>query len=443
MASSRKSRIENLVLHSVTGGLDDSFVGLKYIGNRVHIYYPECYHLEYDSDTIQNDIMALLRTVSIAKTTSLEHSKAYNTQNEGGDFALFSYLWIINDFLSRGFYVNREKTYKTNQNGKINWKKTMQLDPIVSSGNIVFPNVIVEKKSETDDILVEVHKYCVKKSIDYIGWLFNIKSDFIQVPQFTEGRKKLYLNAVKQELNHTFIDDKKVLLTHMKNVIEGLDETSNNKDFVYGVDSYYYIFERMIDSIFSKVDEINNFYPAGWWALDRDGYEEFNSSKLRPDTVILMPNENGRTDAFILDSKFYRFGYTGNTSDLPETTSIHKQITYGEFIKDYAHEKYNIDNVYNAFLIPYDSTRDEFKPKSDDDKIIQYVGYAKSDWKDNMQDHEIVHTFLIDLKHVIHTWNGYNHDNAANNLVAQIKKQQENYKKRQENYKNNKEAHIS
>lgn len=320
---------------------------------------------------------------------------------------------MINDYLANGFYVNREKVYKINQSGKINWKKTMQSDPIVSGKSIVFPNVTVERTSSIDNLIVEIHRYCVKKSIDYIGWLFNLKSDFIEAKPFNKTVKQLYLDTIRQELEHTFVDKKKILLVHMKNVITGLDECSDNKDFVYGVDTYYYIFERMIDSIFGNVDKISRFYPTAKWQLARNDYAETESSKLRPDTIII-----DATNAYILDSKFYRFGYTGDERDLPETTSIQKQITYGEYIKKNIklNAGMSFSNIYNAFLIPYDKSRDVFKSDHD----LQYVGFAKSTWKSNDSSHEIVHTFLIDLKHVIKTWNKASHSDDVTKLINEI-----------------------
>lgn len=424
MVSSQTQKTPSLEFQSVSGGVDDSFVGIKFDGNSVIVFHPECYSINkepstsYEKTTQKNEILALLKTITIAKTASFEHSKAYNTQNDGGDFALFSYLWMINDFLANGFYVNREKTYKTNQNGKISWKRTLQTDPIVSDNNIVFPNIIVEKKSDIDNIIVEVHRLCVKKSIDYIGWLFNLNSDFIVVPRLTNSLKKAYLNAVQQELDHTFLDSKRLLLNHMKNVLNGLDERSNSKEFVYGVDSYFYIFERMIDSIFGNVDHMSDFYPSSKWQLVRNHFKEHEGSKLRPDTIILQENEDGKYTAFILDSKFYRFGYTGDEADLPETTSIQKQITYGEYIKK--NTKFPVVDVFSAFLMPYDKTRDVFKS----DTNIQYIGFAKSTWKNNTISHELIHSFLIDLKHVIQTWNDSNHDKDVTCLVEEIVKNQ-------------------
>ena len=114
--------IQNFHPHSVTGKTDDSFVGLKIIGNQIHFYYPESYRFDPNGPTVRNDIIDFLRTISIAKTGSKESSQAHNKTKTTGDFALMSYLWVIRDYLANGFYVNREKTYKVNQSGRVNWK---------------------------------------------------------------------------------------------------------------------------------------------------------------------------------------------------------------------------------------------------------------------------------------------------------------------------------
>ena len=38
---------------------------------------------------------------------------------------------------------------------------------------------------------------------------------------------------------------------------------------------------------------------------------------------------NKTKSTFPSDAKYYKYGVTGNTRDLPESTSINKQITYG------------------------------------------------------------------------------------------------------------------
>lgn len=412
--SSKVTKIKNFFPHKVTGKTDDSFVGFKLKGNEIHFYYPESYHFDIESQTIRNDIVDLLKTISIAKTSSSNLSQANNVRKEEGEFALLSYLWIINDYLVNGLYINREKVYKINQSGRINWKKTFQSQPIVSNGNIIYPELTVETKNNIDNIMVEIHKQCIKKSINFIGWLFGLNSTFIETRPFNETVKKLYVSTLRNELDRTFDDDKRLRLSHMMNVMCGLDSSDSKNEFVYGVDSYYYIFERMIDCIFGNVKNMRAFNPKAYWQLIKNNYRETPSSTLRPDTIIIRDN-----DAFIIDSKFYRFGYTGNDEDLPETTSIQKQITYGDYLQKNA-TKTDIANIYNAFLLPYDKEREVFKSKND----IQYIGFAKATWKDNSKNHELIHAFLIDLKHVVKTWNKYNHSLDVDYLINEIIKHQ-------------------
>lgn len=402
------TKINNFHSYASSGADDDSFVGLKIIGNQTNFYYPIAYDFKEDSATLKSDIVAVLKTISIAKTKKREKAELFTERNSDNDFALSSYLWVINDFLTNGFYINREKVYKTNQNGKVNWKKTLANTPIVSkSNNIIYKDIVVETKSTVDNLLVEIHKYCVKLSIDRIGWLFNLDSSFIVTKPLN---KTLYLTTLTKELSHTFDDDKKIRLSHLKNVIQGLDENLQGKDFVYGVEKYDYVYERMIDSVFGNED-VAKFYPKGQWCLLSPNKKTVDSSNLRPDTVLT----NGQ-DVYILDSKFYRYGVTGDVGHLPETTSIQKQIIYGDFVKSNMSSKYK--NIYNAFLIPYNKNSNKFNSND----TLFYIGYARTDSNSGSYDHEKVHTFLIDLKFVVNNWNKINHIDEQLDLINEIQK---------------------
>ena len=406
-------KLNNFKHYPVTGATDDSFVGLKIKGNQINFYYPESYHFECkDGDYDTESILNLLKTINIAKTHSKETNTLYNSHSSEGEFALYSYLWIIRDWLSNGFYINREKEYKLNQNGRVNWKRTLNQQPIVSNGNVIYNNIVVEVKSNVDNIILEIHKYCVKKSLDYIGWIFNLNSKTIQTRKFTESLKTQYKQALKIELDKTFDDIKKMRLTHMLNVVTGLDAYNDSKEFVYGVDSYYYIFERMIDSIFGTEKDLSKFNPKASWRLVRNNFDEKLASSLRPDTILIEDNI-----AYILDSKFYRFGFTADEGDLPETTSIQKQITYGDYMWKLKNEKgLNINEIFNAFLMPYDRLNNKLNLNQN----IEYIGYAKTEWKGNEEQHHFVYSFLIDLHHVVNVWNDYNHSEDISKLTTDI-----------------------
>ena len=83
--------------------------------------------------------------------------------------------------------------------------------------------------------------------------------------------------------------------------------------------------------------------------------------------------------------------------DLPESSSINKQITYGEYIanENRFKKKYGENmQVFNAFLMPFDS----LKSKHLDNENMVKVGEAVSNWKDNSEEYQKIQGILIDVK---------------------------------------------
>lgn len=105
----------------------------------------------------------------------------------------------------------------------------------------------------------------------------------------------------------------------------------------------------------------------------------------------------------MLDAKYYKYGATGKLSDLPESTSINKQITYGEFIAEQEKFKKNFGAdfyVYNAFLMPYNSKSSLWE--NADNYIC--IGGAVSDWKHNQKTYEHILGILVDIKHLMNLY---------------------------------------
>lgn len=411
-STSKKDTVDiETFYHKVTNKVDDSFIGIKIKNNRIDFYYPETYNFNESSiEKSREDVLAILQTIAIAKTHSDSRIKVESSFSNNEAIPLLSYLWIIRDYLMNGFYVNREKVLKKNQRGRVDWKRTLNGQPIISKGNVVYSDLVVSVKNELDNIIVEIHKYCVKKSIDILGWLFGIKSsNFIETKPFYKELKNVYIDTLRKELNQTFDDEKKIRLSNMLSIIEGLSENQNSNELVYGVDSYAYIFERMINSIFGNRDA-TKFNPSADWYLKSKDYNPFASSDLRPDTILIQDNI-----AYVLDSKFYRYGYTADNRDLPETTSIQKQITYGDYIKNNKMGD-EIQKIRNAFILPYN----KYDNKLGLNKTLEYIGFSRANYRKGKDDHEIIHAFLIDLKYVIETWNKRNHGEDVTTLVNQI-----------------------
>lgn len=407
-----------IVLHSVTNEEHNSFVGLRIKNGEVHLHFPESYDLADPSDkkNFRNDVVNIIRTISLAKSKSSASASNESGVSQNDQFAIVSYLWIIRDYLSNGYYRNSEKVYKINGKGKINWKKTLETQPIVSNGNVIYDKVIVEVRNDCDTIITEAHKWCIFDSVRKIGWLFGINEKSVFVPRTPNSVIKKYIRAIKTELARTFDDAKKMRLNHMLKVLTGVDDSDRTKEIVYGVDKYHYVYERMVDYLFTNVSDITKYNPNANWYLKKNNFAPKAASSLRPDTIRVEPlktSTTGEKVAYILDAKFYRFGTTGKESDLPTTTSIQKQITYGDNIIHNLQSVENIKSVYNAFILPYNKNKNPFGYQED----IEFIGYSEANWRNDTLSHEKVCAFLIDTKHLIASWS---HGNCAADIEKMI-----------------------
>ena len=402
-------KITNLEKIAATGELNNQFVGVKITNNKIKFHYPETYQLSDNDDELRRDILSVLRTISLAKTLTSNLS-SYNSKFNNNDvFPIGAYLWIINDYLTYGRYENREKTYQHGARGKIDWRRTLRTTPAISNGNVIYTDIISEKKSQVDNLLTEIYFFCAKRSCDALGWLYGIAFEENGIDYERQFNKKLYLATINTELSHTFDDIKKTRLQHMKNVITGLDEDLlQTKELVYGVDSYEYVYERMIDAMFSNVDNIKEFYPtAEWDLLVEDRPKE--SSKLRPDTILEQKLEDGTKNLYILDAKYYRYGTTFITKHTPDTTSIQKQITYGEYVKMMKPGIY--DEIYSAFIMPYSKKTNIHKDRFNKD--IEFIGAARAKWIDaSGETNRNIAGILIDTNFLIQNWTRKNTDHV-------------------------------
>lgn len=379
-----------------TGLGEDKFVGIKIDNNRIEFHYPETFNLASEDKDLRKDIISILRSIELAKSLTRDKSSCNTKRNNEYVFPLKAFLWIINDYLTYGTYVNREKHYEERIKGKINWKKTMRNNPAISHGNVVYTKIVSERKNQTDNLLTEIYFFCVQKSIDAVGWIYNLSFDNRGVDYNRLFNEKKYINAINTELSRSFNDLKKMRLSNMKSVILGLDDNiSSTNELIYGVDSYEYVFEKMIDMMFSRVNKKEDFYPNAFWDILYPKLEGVKSTNLMPDTISIKDKK-----VFILDAKYYRYGTTFDPRDLPETTSIQKQITYGEYIKKVKEEQY--DDVFSAFIMPYNKYKNTNIDKLHEN--IEFIGIARATWIDSDESSRKIAGILIDTKFLVENW---------------------------------------
>lgn len=367
----------------------DVFVGIRRKDEYYEVNFPLGYHRSEDEKGLRKDILSLINV--LAKNTDKKESEIYIglNQDDPAGIPVQAYLYLIKDFFERGYYKERDTYRQVAKRGKIDWSRTIKTQkPLLQDNEAYYLDFVVKKNTINEDELITlVHKYCVYESFEKFGWLF---TSFVPPEPKTGLTKKMMLSVVNDKLQNTFNDRNKQLFRNMIAVIKAMKDDAES-EFRYGTYRFEYVWEKMIDRVFG-ISEKEEFFPKTTWNLF-DGREHDNAF-LEPDTIMLI---NGKV--YVLDAKYYKFGWSGAPGHLPESTSINKQITYGEyiaegnqFVKDGKHPE-----VYNAFIMPYDSQGKRFPTGTS----IHYIGSATSDWKGGDKKYENVMGILMDVKYLM------------------------------------------
>lgn len=301
-------------------------------------------------------------------------------------FPMEAYLNVISDYVAHGYYREKEVIYKVAKQGKIHWNRTIKSQkPCVQGSNIFYLNFITRnQKAKDNEWITLIHKYCVYLSFLRMGWLF---TGYIPEKPHVKKNDKIFLSVLKTKLNQTFDDRNKRLFKSMLAILGYESVANSEKSFRYGTSSFYHVWESMIDWVYG-VDNKQDYFPRTKWRI---GNKLFYKSPLEPDSI--MPYKG---DIYILDAKYYKYGITRFVGDLPDTSSIHKQITYGEYIDHRPELKIGESTqIHNAFILPYVTDKADGMDYIGE---LAYIGEEVSEWKANTKTYEHVEGIMLDTK---------------------------------------------
>ncbi|WP_418755964.1 LlaJI family restriction endonuclease [Eubacterium ventriosum] len=369
----------------------DTFVGIKCEDGDISINFPLGYDVSYDDDKeLHKDILLLfntIRTTTGRRDSEIENGhKAYNETA----FPIQAYMSVIYDFYARGYYKERERKHNVARRGKINWNRTIKTQkPCIQNGNAFYLDFIVNKNTiNSDQMITHIHEYCVYESFSKIGWLFT--SSMPERPKI-KFNERLFRTVLKEKIGSTYNDKNKALFLSMLAIIDYRGSNCKNKNFKYGTYRFEYVWEDLIDRVYGILNK-QDYFPVTYWKVAE---KEYSNAPLEPDTIMIY---NG--NVYVLDAKYYKYGATKEVKDLPESTSINKQITYAEYIAE--QEKYTKIHgegfkVYNAFLMPFNSIGNNWRTNGN----LLRIGEAYGEWKSNKKSYEKVQGILIDVKHLM------------------------------------------
>lgn len=366
----------------------DRFVGIKCEAGDFSVSFPLGYHISDNDKELRKDILALISVIgnNIGHKESEIVGDAKNS--EFVNTPIQSYIFVIKDYLQGGYYREKEVIYKSATKGKINWNRTIKNQkPYIQDNDIYYLDFIVKKNSlKENELITLIHEYCVYESFETIGWLFS--SSMPPKPRI-HRKDAVFISALTEKIGNTFNDHDKQLFMHLLRIIQSEGDNTDKKNYRYGTYRFEYVWEKVIDKIFG-IKEKDDYFPKTYWKINGVTYE---NACLEPDTIMLR-----KQNVYILDAKYYKYGAEQRrvVSFLPESTSINKQITYGEFVatQDRFKKKHGDSfDIYNAFVMPYDS--------GESSVIMENIGEAVSDWKYNDEKYQRIQGILLDTKTIL------------------------------------------
>ena len=373
----------------------DDFVGLKFVDGKPKVTFPRGFRLSNDDNQTRKDILRLL---SCIQKFSGRREGWTSTTFDGElnlAFPILSYQHIIKDFLVHGYYIENENQYKDGTRGKINWRRTVQKKkPVYNNGNLIYLDFIVKTNQiNSNNMITRIHEYCVRESFEKLGWLYLSTESLPKKPRI-KFNKKMFVSVLKDALNNTFNDQKRLLFTSMLNIVNSKDENVDSVDKeAFGVNRFEYIWEKMIDYVFGE-DNKEEYFPHATWHIINGNKKE--SSALEPDTIMLYDDKT-----YILDAKYYKYGITKNPLHLPGSSSIEKQIVYGEYVEVF--KKVKKDKIYNAFIMPYAS--------DNPGESYKFVSVGTADWKTYSPasaNYDYVLGILLDTRYIMEQLSKHN-----------------------------------
>ena len=437
MPEKSSSKENQISLKIAQSGSD--FVGIKITQSERSVTFPMGYALKapaLDSSKIKkeerNEILNLIKSIALcASNKKGERVSALNGEIKN-DFPVKSMLFIIEDFLDRGaYYTEKETLHTKSTGGKISWSRTIKkIKPAVSESGIAFLDFIVRRNcSQENQLITEIHKYCVFKCFEIFGFLYTPlapEKGLLDEDDISKNRK-YYAQFLQEKIGSTYLESNIELFENLLNFINSFDSENETKEAAYGTNCFQVVWESLVDSVFGNVqnkEKEEYFYPVSRWNFPDEKPKK--NAPLRPDTIMILENsdtenplERNRRKCFIIDSKYYSYtmlrklDFEENESEqesilvhgsIPGTDSIQKQITYAQYIdadiKTFDSEKrakylFNHKNIFNVFILPANNIEEKLK----------YIGYATSDWHDGSKNYYTVHAVTLDTKFLLENGN--------------------------------------
>lgn len=362
-----------------------TYVGILTVGDRILKCYPK-----YIQDTEPAEKMKQVMRV-LRKYNSYEQRIAlFNGGDEEISFNLLAIiLYLLEEYVENGVYMNQRLTIEDNGSGEILWDNTVnETCAIIKHNKPVYVDLKTINVSEDEQhffrrlhcsILTECSEILEKAGLNQLFDLERIELSELKIQDFGDDNYILY--KIQKELDIQFNDRKKILLktmyayiSHRKTIESGAGMS------MFGTNSFNLVWEKVCAEVFDnklhvKIKEIKQvpdnvcmlyenkrlieIIEKPKWRYKTTARVMEQSQTLKPDLISIYPYEDEYCFA-ILDAKYYMIklnedSVKGNPGIGDVTKQYLYQLAYQNFIEQCGY-KY----IQNAFLVPTDNEDGEF-----------------------------------------------------------------------------------
>lgn len=190
--------------------------------------------------------------------------------------------------------------------------------------------------------------YCVNEAWEKIGWLYKTRKPSLMSATPDMKRYKFVLNIwLSQETNIQM----KTYVRAMISMVDYLDKRGMQHDFVFGTNHFEMLWRRLISLMFdAKPAKI--VLPYTKWKLNTGYQREYSEA-----SQAMIMFYNGKY--YLLDAVFCKYGHSGKPEHLPQSDSVSKQITFGEWFTK--NSGVSGKNLFSCFVMPFNSKDNLFK----------------------------------------------------------------------------------
>ena len=364
------------VLKSINGKYSFTYVGVISARKQPIFIYPKIFNsLELNDKSLKDNIQAI-ELYPKSNNRLQQGVDFFELDNDSPEFSEFTIAkFLIEDYERNGLLVFREDIYELNGSGYTDWSQTVsQADPVFSNHRpIYFETVNNVVQEDTENILIDIHRFCVSEASRKYCSFFGKDdiSSFVGQNELDYDIEFL-LESVKKQLRVTFTDREIMVMKAMISFLSRKYSFEDDCITLYGTRNYELIWEHICQYVlgdqYNSIKGENKIFPNPIWEFDGRPFN--SSSDLRPDLVVLE-----KKIGYLFDAKYYQLSINSNKiSDEPGFKDILKQFLYQKHLEEELIKKHRkVSLINNAFLFPVNQIEFEKLRKTNpsNDNIIK------------------------------------------------------------------------